>query len=365
MALMPSDRKLRNITGERSEHLKRLLITLLKIGVSVAIVGYLVYDATQTKSEDGGNVFTNLLNQPKRWDLLAAAWACSTAAVVITFIRWWYLVRALDIPFRFSDSIRIGFWGFLFNLAPLGIVGGDVVKTVMLDHEYPQNRAKAIASVFVDRVIGLYILFVLASLAILLTQFWTSEIPGIFTICMATFGVTAASTVGLAIVLGPAAIISGMVQLVARIPRAGKPLESLINAVRMYNRKPRVLILSAVMTFGVHGLFAIGCYFIACGLFADDLANLSLPRHFVVMPLSAAMQVIPVPIGPTEFAMNGLYPSVWLVAQDATKGQGLLVALTYRLITVLIAPLGLFYYFGNRREMAEVIHEAEEEDITS
>ena len=35
------------------------------------------------------------------------------------------------------------------------------------------------------------------------------------------------------------------------------------------------------------------------------------------------------------------------------------MALVYRLITLLIAALGVFYYLGNRREMAEVIHEAE------
>jgi glycosyltransferase 2 family protein len=80
-----------------------------------------------------------------------------------------------------------------------------------------------------------------------------------------------------------------------------------------------------------------------------------------VMPLSAAMQVIPLPIGPTEFAMKYLYPSVRIAGPIITKGHGLLVAFTYRLITLLIAAMGTFYYFGNRREMAEVMHEAEEE----
>ena len=155
-------------------NLKKLLITLLKVGISAAIIGYLVYDATQTKDKTA-NVFTNLVNQPKRWDLLAAGWACCWGAVLLTFIRWWYLVRALDIPLRFRDSIRIGFWGYLFNFLPLGIVGGDVVKTVMLDHDYPRNRAKALASVLVDRVIGLYVLFIVASVAILATQFWQSR----------------------------------------------------------------------------------------------------------------------------------------------------------------------------------------------
>jgi glycosyltransferase 2 family protein len=341
--------------------LKRLLITLLKVGVSAAILGYLVYDATQTKGEDGRNVFLSLLDQQKRWDLLAAAWACCTVAVLLTFFRWWYLVRTLGIPFRLSDSIRISFWGYLLNLAPLGIVGGDLAKTVMLDHEYPRNRAKALASVLVDRVIGLYVLFLVASVAILATRFWQNNNPDIFRICMAAFAITVASTIGLGIVLGPEAIIGWMIRIVARIPRVGKPLESLIHAVRMY-RKPRVLIISAIMTVGVHCLFATGCYLTACGLFDQHLTNLSLSRHFVVIPLGAAMQVIPLPVGPTEAALFYLYPTVHLQGPPVTKAQGFLVALVvYRFMTLLIASLGLPYYFRNRREMAEVMHEAEEE----
>ena len=37
------------------------------------------------------------------------------------------------------------------------------------------------------------------------------------------------------------------------------------------------------------------------------------------------------------------------------------MALGYRAVALLIALLGLPYYFGNRREMAEVIHEVEVE----
>ena len=132
--------------------MKKLLITLLKIVISAAIIGWLVYDSV--RGQKNANVFANLRDQPKQWDMLAIAWACCTGAVLLTFVRWWYLVRALDIDCPFFAAIRISFWGYLFNLAPLGIVGGDLVKAVMLGHEHPQDRAKSLASVLVDRVIG-------------------------------------------------------------------------------------------------------------------------------------------------------------------------------------------------------------------
>ena len=71
-----------------------------------------------------------------------------------------------------KDALRIGFLGFLFNLAPLGIVAGDLLKAVMLARENPGHRAKSAASVIMDRVVGLYVLFVVASAGILLTGFY-------------------------------------------------------------------------------------------------------------------------------------------------------------------------------------------------
>lgn len=336
--------------------MKKILVLLLKIGISLAIVGYLIYDATRGK--DGGNVFTDLVNQPKQWGLLAAAWAFCALAVMLTFVRWWRLVRALDVPCRFADALRISFWGYLFNLAPLGIVGGDLVKAVMLDHMHRGHRAKAIASVLVDRVIGLYLLFIVASAAIWLTGFSRIEQRDIQWICRLTYFITLASTAGLAVVMGMHVTGGRGTRLLGRVPRVGPPLLSLIEAVRMYNRKPWTLCLASLMTVGVHGSFALGCYLIACGLPGN---HLTLAEHFVVIPLSSATGVLPLPMGPFEYVLEFLYTNVPVAGPAVAVGQGLVVALAYRLITVSIAALGVYFYFGSRREMAEVIHEAEQE----
>ena len=205
---------------------------LLKVALSAAIIGGLAYAATRR-----GDVFANLRNQPKHWHLLAAAWACCTVGVVLTFIRWWYLVPRLDVPWRLADAIRISFWGYLFNLLPvgMGIVGGDLVKAVMLGHEQPLHRAKAVAAVLFDRVVGLYLLFVVATSAMLLTGFWWRiDNHDIRLMCEVTFALTIVGTVGLGVVLGPDFFVSRAIQAFGRIPRIGRPLQSLMNAVRMY-----------------------------------------------------------------------------------------------------------------------------------
>src|SRR3989304_4364511 len=181
--------------------LKKTIYGLLRVGISMGLIAYLIWDATSGSGKV--NVFPNPRDQPKNWWLLASAWALATAAAILTFIRWWYLVRALGIPCRFADAFRISFWGYLFNLAPLGIVGGDLVKAVMLAHEQPRHRAKAVAPVLFDRVVGLYLLFIVASAAILLTDFWRIDLPDLRMISRLTFILTIVGTAGVGLMLTP------------------------------------------------------------------------------------------------------------------------------------------------------------------
>ena len=83
--------------------------------------------------------------------------------------------------------------------------------------------------------------------------------------------------------------------------------------------------------------------------------------YLVVIPLSSAASVIPLPMGPLEWTLDTLYTLVPATATIA-KGQGFVVALAYRLLSVLNAAFGIPYYLGNRREVAAVIHEVEAEE---
>ncbi len=335
--------------------MKKFLVTLLKIALSAAIIAYLVWDAVGTEDAKGRNVFQQLLDQPKQWELLAAACLFCGSAATLTMVRWWYLVRALEIPLRLTEGLRIGFFGYVVNFFPLGIAGGDLLKAVMLARRHAHKKVEAAASVVIDRLIGLYLLFVVASAAILLTGFWKFHDPKgyIPKICTATFVITALGAVALAVLLTPGVTDGRGTKALARLPRAGPAIESLIGAVRMYRRKPRVLLAAAAMSVGVHSLFATGIYLIARGLYQDVPP---LHTHFVVSPLSAATGVLPIPVGPFEVVLELLYRPVGMPAY-----RGFIVALGYRLICVLIAVAGICYYLLSRGRAAQAAREADQE----
>jgi len=333
--------------------LKKILVAVLKIAVSGGILSYLVWDAHQNEA------FAHLWRQPKHWGLLTGALAACAAAVLLTLIRWCYLVRALDVPLRMRDALRIGFLGHLFNLAPMGIVGGDLLKAVMLARHQRGRHAEAFASVFVDRIVGLYMLFAVASVAILLTGFWDTPARQVQWVSKATLLLTAVGTLGVVAVLLRDPTGGKSTRWIGGIPYVGRPLSRVVDAVRMYRRRLPVLASAAAMSVGVHSLFTLGVFLIASGLY-DRVPALGM--HFVLSPLSAAAGVLPLPMGPFEFVLDRLYPFAPMAAGAVMKpGQGLVIALGYRIITVMIAAVGICYYLASREEVGQVLHEAEQE----
>jgi hypothetical protein len=113
------------------------------------------------------------------------------------------------------------------------------------------------------------------------------------------------------------------------------------------------------MSAAVHSLLSLAVFLIASGLY--DRVH-SPATHFVVTPISSATGVLPVTLGPFEGVLNLLYADVPLPGgAHLPSGQGLVVALGYRIIAVLVAAIGLGYYLAARKEVSEVLHEAEEE----
>jgi hypothetical protein len=331
--------------------MKKLVVGVLKVSASVAIIAFLIHIA------HGAEMVARLRDHPKHWGFLVTATLLCFSAVLMTFIRWHYLVRALGIPLTLKEALRLCFMGYLLNLAPLGIVGGDLLKTVMLAKRYKGQQAKAFASIAMDRFNGLYILFVVASVAIVLTGFYLAPSLAAQAVCRATFLVTLVGAIAIAGLMTPLVIDGPLAAMLSRLPRVGQQFANLFEAVRMYRRQPLVLAIASLMSVAVHCLFATGVYCVARGLYGNVLP---LATHYVVMPLSAAGGVLPLPAGPMEGVLQYLYTiapaPVGLVIEP---GQGLVVALGYRLIGILFAAIGVIYYFASRQEVAAVMHEAE------
>ena len=92
------------------------------------------------------------------------ALAVYLVAMFGTFVRWFFLVRVIEPKFKFSATVLLGLIGMVFNLVIPGAVGGDLIKAAYLAR-MRIRKTQAIASMVIDRILGLLGLFILASIA--------------------------------------------------------------------------------------------------------------------------------------------------------------------------------------------------------
>ena len=106
-----------------------------------------------------------------------AAFGLYLAGLVVSFGRWWIFVRAGGLPLKVRDAFRLGFIGALFNFILPGAIVGIFVRAAFLCREHPERKGPAIASSFLDLIVGLLGLSLWACLSGV--RSWsTLEVPG-------------------------------------------------------------------------------------------------------------------------------------------------------------------------------------------
>ncbi len=333
--------------------MKRLLVNSLKVAVAAGILVWLAAQASDSLAKLRGN--------PPHWGPLSLSALLCLAMVMVTFVRWYLLVRALELPFRLRDAFRLGFLGFMFNFVSLGSVGGDLFRAIFIAREQPGRRAEAVATVFIDRVIGLYALFVVASVAVLASGLLHHPHELVRLICQVTLVGTAVSTLAGFLVLTPGFTSGRFSHWLGNLPRVGRIVRKLLGTVRIYRQKLPILIVAGLMSVGVHALSTVGIYLAALGL---PGATPDLISHFLIVPLGMLVSAIPIfpgGLGGFELVLDKLYVVI-PIGFDVPQGKGLIVGLAYRVITIGIAIIGFGYYLANRAIVRQVMKQVSAEE---
>jgi uncharacterized protein (TIRG00374 family) len=331
--------------------LKRYLIYFLKFAVPAAIIVWLLASV----SADDYRAFQD---RPKNWPLLGLSLLVVLTAVSVTIVRWYLLVRALGLRFRLIDAFRLGFLGYLLNFVSVGSVGGDLFKAIFIAREQPGRRAAAIATVLVDRIVGMYGLVLLTSGVIGLGGLPNSD-RDVVAICRLTLLVAILGLAGILVWLIPGSTRGAWWHWLTDLPKVGPILRRLLDAAEIYrSRWPTVVATLAISVFS-HALFTLSMFLIAHAMFTHVP---SLREHLIIVPLgmvAGSLPMTPAGFGAFEFAIEKLYQMI--PADPQNDVAGILVALVYRLLTILVAMIGIIVYWTSQREVQEVLHQTERE----
>ncbi len=263
--------------------LRALAINLVLMAVAFALLGMAIW----TNREQ----LRDVLNRPIHGGLLLAAFSTYMTALVLTFYRWFVLVRALNLPFRLRDAVRLGFIGNVFNLVIPGAVGGDVIKAGYLCREQ-SKKTQAVSSMVIDRAVGLLGLFLLAG--IMGITVWGSAVPEVRKLIAVVWAASVTGVIGLAVLFTPT-LYRPLARLVAGRGRLEGFVTELLAMASSYRRKIGVVLGMLAMASCIHTLFVLAFYLVSRAIFPTGVP--SLAQHFLMVPLVLFTTAVPIPFG--------------------------------------------------------------------
>lgn len=285
-------------------------------------------------------------NFEPRWGPLMLAVVICTASMMLTFLRWYVLVRAQDLPFTVGNAIQLGLLGTFWSTILPGSVSGDIPKMVFMARDQ-SRRTVAVATIMIDRIVGLVGLIWLASL--LGSIFWLAgalkdmkEGTQALEIIVGVTWILVAGSLTFWFLLGflPLSTTTKWIGRVERIPKLGHSLAELCRATLMYRSRGRAVALAMLLAMVGHIGFALTFYF--CSLSVNTVDVPSLVSHFLIVPVGATIQALgltPGGLGVGELAFGELYKMV-----GAKRAEGVWATIMQRLVNLFLGALGFIVY---------------------
>jgi len=293
--------------------MKKHLTNLARVLISVGILVYLFNGIFQ---KEAAEQIANLDSLPwgertaKIWSVgprtlmnvfqkVEASWfvlgiACMGIVVVCGAVRWQWILRVQGLDLKFRRVFSINFIGLFFNAFMLGATGGDVMKAWYAAHETHHKKAEAVATVIVDRIIGLLVLFVIA--LVMMLTFWHRVYDDArlrtFTVFTLAFVTGVVGITALSFWRGFADRLPGLRKLLQRLPKY-ETMRRMIEACRVYASHPVVLGKTAAITVAVHVFSMLAIVCIGKGL---GITTASLTDYFLYLPIINSISAIPITI---------------------------------------------------------------------
>lgn len=344
--------------------MKKAALTALQVSVTLGIL-FLIFRDPVHRAE----MATAFSSANPRWLLLGLA--LYGAVEFFAGLRWLVLLRVQGINLRKTRLMALVMIGLFFNFFAPGGTGGDMVKVFYLLKETPGQRAAALLSVIVDRLIGLVSLIVLAATFLAVEWQWLNSTPRTAHYVEIALLILAASSAALVFSF----VISGMGwvhKLPARFPGREK-LAELARGYNLYGRAWRNSLLALFLSIVVHlGYFLT--YFCAAKAFTSPTTRIpSWSEFLAIAPVVDTIVALPISIGGMG-VREGLFQIFLGDLCGVIKGVAFAISSSGYLLTLCWGLVGaLIYLFYRpseharmsqmREEVGELEHRVAEEEL--
>lgn len=305
--------------------MKNLLLTLIKIGISGAILFFL---------------FRNI-EIDKFWNIVVSVNMLTVISVALLFfvtqsistLRWSIILKK-DMNISYLRLLSIYFIGMFFNNFLPTMVGGDLVKGYYLYRR--SNRGDvSLASIFMDRYAGFTALMVITSIALVAGH---QLIKG--TGLSAFFALLLGGFAGISLVIWVGPLHAWVMRLLAKVHFMGlnKKIDTFYMVLMSYKDHHGILLKIFICSVVVQSGVIIGYYFLGKGIGMD----IGIGYFFLFIPLTTAISMLPISLSGLGIR-EGAFVYLFTLA-GATREQAFALSLMWFGIAAIVSIVGGIEY---------------------
>lgn len=225
-----------------------------------------------------------------RWELVAMAIGLLVAESFNLTARWRLLLDAVGVRLPFSRVYRMVAGSIVANLVMPGANGGDALKIALVATATP-DRAKAIATLLLDRIIGLCGLLLIGALAGAIS--WGTAPEGVRTMTLVAGGLGGLGLLGLMWLQSRWSLPSA--PRGTRLPEGLDRLVTQLGEGRSALRGRPAAVPLALLLAACGQMFNIGAFYLMTRAFRIDEGTLA--SFFVLVPFAFLSTAVPLPLG--------------------------------------------------------------------
>ncbi|MBI4971885.1 MAG: flippase-like domain-containing protein [Candidatus Omnitrophica bacterium] len=308
------------------ESIKKIFFAVCRIAISLGALALIIF-MFRSKLHDVGRILLEA-----QWDNLIEAFGIFLAAFCVVTYRLKIIMAVQHLAISLKNLFSIGLIGVFFNNLLPSSIGGDAVKAYYA-YKITGKKLESFSAIFVDRVLGLFTLIGLASLALIFFRAQLNN-PKI------TDAIIAMTTVSLVVLVFFASRrVAKRFKFVAFLIPSEKfreKLKNLYHSVYGYKQHPGAVATGLLLSLISQSLFIIVNYFLALSL------KVSIPIwvFFILVPIIGTVSMAP--------SLNGLGVRegayVYLFSHFCTSEQAFALSiLNYFILVVLSIAGGLVY----------------------
>jgi glycosyltransferase 2 family protein len=249
----------------------------------------------------------------------------------VQIIRWFLILRMQGITIALRDTARVFWIGQLFFMTSFGLAGGEAARGYYIRRYAGKKTVAALSTLFIDRLLGLYTLTVLGSMAFLAMGRYSELPPSVYHMGYVALFIAIGITLFFFLLYHK----RGRNLIISRLPESWQDRlgDLFAQGEQRVGQLPRLFLVSTIANIAI-----IVAFKLASDVLQTPIGWLDI---LLITPLVAIANSLPISfggLGVGEAAAQALMAQVGIA-------DGAAIMLSVRVTQwVAVLPVGVFFY---------------------